>query len=90
MNRGEDRDANYGYWDFISSLSPLERDEAAMFAHGSPRDPVREYVLPRDIQDDAKMRANFDRMDRGVCFVGHSHVPAVYYEDRRIFRSAAV
>jgi diadenosine tetraphosphatase ApaH/serine/threonine PP2A family protein phosphatase len=25
-------------------------------------------------------------MQRPVCFVGHSHVPAVYYEDRRFFR----
>lgn len=86
LNRGDDREANYDYWDFIGALQPLRRDEAAMFAHGSPRDPVREYMLPRDIQDEAKMRANFELMDRHVCFVGHSHVPAVYYEDRRIYR----
>ena len=46
-----------------------------MFAHGSPRDPVREYMLPRDITDDAKMRANWQCMERTVCFVGHSHIP---------------
>ena len=86
LNRGDDRSTNYEYWDFIGSLSPSARDEAAMFAHGSPRDPVREYVLPRDIQDQAKMRANFALMDRPVCFVGHSHVPAVYYEDQRLYR----
>ena len=86
LNRGSDRETNYGYWDFISSLEPSARDEAAMYAHGSPRDPVREYMLPRDIQDEAKMTANFDLMDRPVCFVGHSHVPAVYYEDRRLYR----
>ncbi|MEM7308620.1 MAG: metallophosphoesterase family protein [Planctomycetota bacterium] len=86
LNRGDDREANYDYWDFIGALSPSARDEAAMFAHGSPRDPVREYMLPRDIQDEAKMRANFELMDRKVCFVGHSHVPAVYYEDRRLYR----
>lgn len=86
VSRGGDREASYGYWDFVGSLEPLHRDEVAMFAHGSPRDPVREYMLPRDIQDEHKMRANFDLMDRPVCFVGHSHVPAVYYEDNRIYR----
>jgi len=86
LNRGGNRESNYGYWDFVSGLVPEARDEVAMFVHGSPRDPVREYMLPRDIVDDAKMRANFALMDRGVCFVGHSHVPAVYYEDRRMYR----
>jgi diadenosine tetraphosphatase ApaH/serine/threonine PP2A family protein phosphatase len=32
------------------------------------------------------MRANFARMERDVCFVGHSHVPAIYYQDGRLFR----
>lgn len=85
LNRGN-RDENYDYWDFVGSLQPSARDDVAMFAHGSPRDPVREYMLPRDIQDEAKMQANFALMDRQVCFVGHSHVPAVYYEDRRLYR----
>lgn len=86
LNRGEDRERDYAYWDFIGALEPKVSDEVAMFAHGSPRDPVREYMLPRDIQDESKMKGCFERMDRGVCFVGHSHVPAVYYEDRRIYR----
>jgi predicted phosphodiesterase len=89
LNRGDSRETNYDYWDFIGGLEPLERDDVAMFAHGSPRGPVREYLLPRDIQDEAKMRANFAVMaaaDRAVCFVGHSHVPAVYYADQRLYR----
>ena len=86
LNRGEHRDANYGYWEFLDALVPAKSDARAMFAHGSPRDPVREYMLPRDIQNPEKMAANFARMDRDVCFVGHSHVPAIYYEDGRIYR----
>jgi predicted phosphodiesterase len=86
LTRGPSRETSYDYWDFVGGLVPLVRDEAAMFAHGSPRDPVREYVLPRDIQDEAKMRANFALLDRPVCFVGHSHVPAVYYADQRLYR----
>jgi len=86
LNEGADRERSYGYWDFLGSLSPAERDERALFVHGSPRDPVREYLLPRDVKNPGKMQDNFRRMDRPVCFVGHSHVPAVYFEDRRLFR----
>jgi predicted phosphodiesterase len=73
------------YWDLIGELEPLATDAVAQFVHGSPRDPVREYIVPRDSQDPAKLAALFQPMQRGVCFVGHSHVPAVYYEDGRIF-----
>lgn len=85
VTAGGGREAGYAYWDFLGDLSASSTDEAAMFAHGSPRDPVREYMLPRDIRDEPKMRANFEAMTRDVCFVGHSHVPAVYYEDGRIY-----
>ncbi len=86
LRRGmsDDRD----YFDFIDHLPAVDAhsDEVAMFAHGSPRDPVREYLLPRDVQNTEKMEQNFAAMERDVCFVGHSHVPAVYYQDGRIFR----
>ncbi len=85
LSRGDDRERDYAYWDFVQSLIPAQTDGVAMFAHGSPRDPVREYMLPRDIRDEEKMRAVFAKMEAGVCFVGHSHVPAVYYEDLRIY-----
>lgn len=74
------------YWDFLGDLQPVDTDEVAMFAHGSPRDPVREYILPRDARDETKMQANFEVMQRPVCCVGHSHVPAVYYKDGTLFR----
>lgn len=86
LNQGEDRERSYLYWDYLGSLSPAGRDERALFVHGSPRDPVREYLLPRDVKNPAKMEDNFRRMDRPVCFVGHSHVPAIYFEDGRLHR----
>ena len=63
----------------------MGRDAAAQYAHGSPRDPVREYVIPRDSQDPIKLAGLFAPMKFGVCFIGHSHVPAVYYENGRIY-----
>ncbi len=83
---GADPERADAYWDFLGDLEGSGRDAIAMFAHGSPRDPVREYMLPRDAHDPAKLQAVFGCMDRGVCFVGHSHVPAVYYQDGRLFR----
>jgi len=80
-----DADERHAFWDFLGGLEPSGADEVASFAHGSPRDPVREYLLPTDGRDEEKMRANFAAFDRRVCFVGHSHVPAVYRDDGRVF-----
>lgn len=73
-------------WNFLGGLEPLVLEDNAMFVHGSPRDPVREYVLPSDVRRPDKMSALFRAQQRPVCFLGHSHVPAVYYEDQRFFR----
>ncbi|MEW6072076.1 MAG: metallophosphoesterase family protein [Planctomycetota bacterium] len=86
LNSADDRRQSHAYWNFLGELEPSLDDGVAMFAHGSPRDPVREYIVPRDIQDEAKTRANFARLTQRVCFVGHSHVPAVYYADHRLYR----
>lgn len=82
---GRDPARSDAYWDFIGDLPALDRDDLAMFAHGSPRDPVREYVVPRDIKDQRKMAALFAVMDRNVCFIGHSHMPSVLFEDGSYF-----
>jgi len=86
VNAAPERERSYDYWEFLDGLSPSANDGTAMFCHGSPRDPVREYLLPQDIVDDAKMNALFGAMTAPICFVGHSHVPAVFYEDRRLFQ----
>jgi diadenosine tetraphosphatase ApaH/serine/threonine PP2A family protein phosphatase len=73
------------FFDYLGELEPMAADAAAQFAHGSPRDPVREYVIPRDSQDPIKLAGLFAPMRMSVCFIGHSHVPAVYYENGRIY-----
>lgn len=55
-----------------------ERPETAVhgevtLAHGSPRNPVWEYVLDR-----FAALANFEHFDTPFCFVGHSHLPQVF------------
>ena len=71
------REENYAIWDFLDALQSQteRREENAMFVHGSPFDPVREYVMPRDSRNAQKMARIFGKQDRQLCFVGHSHVP---------------
>jgi len=52
-------------------LGPLEGRYT--LAHGSPRYPIWEYILDR-----RTARIAFDHFDTQVCFVGHSHVPAIF------------
>lgn len=51
---------------------PLVRGEFTL-THGSPRDPVWEYMLHPSVA-----RANFEYFATRCCLVGHTHVPALY------------
>jgi predicted phosphodiesterase len=42
-------------------------------AHGSPREPVWEYILEPVIAED-----NFDHFETPYCLVGHTHQPVIY------------
>jgi len=43
-------------------------------AHGSPRNPVWEYIL-----DPYTAGSNFNYFDTHLCMVGHTHIPTCYY-----------
>jgi diadenosine tetraphosphatase ApaH/serine/threonine PP2A family protein phosphatase len=51
----------------------LEVDERFLVAHGSPREPVWEYLLSLPQAEE-----NFQLFDNQVCFIGHSHVPLIF------------
>ncbi len=53
--------------------------EGVKYFHGSPRDPTKEYVTPRDSRNKEKMQAIFDSLE-SVCFIGHTHIPGVFTE----------
>jgi predicted phosphodiesterase len=59
--------------EFLKDLQPLDRSHAVDLYHGSPRDPVWEYVLSTD-----QARDCLDAQDKRVCMIGHSHV-ACYF-----------
>ena len=61
---------------FLRGLSPGAVEQAVAMFHGSPRDPVWEYVLSEE-----QARLALDASPRRVTLVGHSHVALAYGED---------
>jgi predicted phosphodiesterase len=55
--------------DFLASLRPTGVEAEIGLYHGSPRDPVWEYVLSALLAE-----LCLDAQDHRVCLVGHSHV----------------
>ncbi len=82
LNRRDcDRSENMSMWNFLGDMSERHREENFLLVHGSPRDPVKEYMVPSDGEDLDKLAGCFELFDGAqVCFVGHSHVPGVYPE----------
>ncbi|RLC92984.1 MAG: metallophosphoesterase [Chloroflexi bacterium] len=59
--------------DYLRSLpQTVQRDDFTL-AHGSPREPIWEYVLSTEVA-----RVNFSYFDTRFCLIGHSHVPVVF------------
>ncbi len=61
---------------FLRSLSPaaaLTDDKSIVMAHGSPRDPVWEYIV-----DPSAATQNFRQFSFQVLLVGHSHLPLIF------------
>jgi len=58
---------------FLEALhQPLERG-AFTIVHGSPRQPIWEYLL-----DTGAARENFEDFTTSYCLIGHSHVPLMF------------
>lgn len=70
--------------DLLKALPIRHEIGDVLLVHGSPRDPVMEYVLESDLwegSDPTKMEEIFDAIPR-LCFVGHTHRPGVFTADR--------
>ena len=79
--RDRPREENMRMWNYLGAMPERHAADDVLLVHGSPRDPVREYVVPKDGADRVKMGECFAKMDGArTCFVGHSHVPGVYPE----------
>lgn len=80
LNRRDcSREENMRMWNYLGEMRETHTEDDMLLVHGSPRDPVRDYMVPKDADDPAKMGEVFAKMDGAqLCFVGHSHVPGVY------------
>ncbi len=69
-------------WDFLGELPRVHKEGPMLFVHGSPRNPLNEYVFPEDVFNRRKMERLFSLIER-YAFQGHTHVPGVFTEDMR-------
>jgi diadenosine tetraphosphatase ApaH/serine/threonine PP2A family protein phosphatase len=58
---------------FIQRLPEISETNRVTLAHGSPRNPIWEYIL-----DPRTARRNLDHFQTPFCFVGHTHLPIIY------------
>jgi predicted phosphodiesterase len=68
-------------WACLRNAPERVTEGSNLFVHGSPRDPITEYVEESDTTDarfgpSEKIREIFDMIDL-FCFVGHTHRPGV-------------
>jgi predicted phosphodiesterase len=70
-------------WKWLRELPLTHREGRFLFVHGSPRDPVREYVLSTDgFLNPDKLRSVFDSFE-GIAVAGHTHHPGLHDESLR-------
>lgn len=59
--------------DYLANLPLTLQEGDFTLAHGSPREPIWEYLLST-----YSARISFDYFQTKYCLVGHSHVPAIF------------
>jgi predicted phosphodiesterase len=59
--------------EYLTGLSLTQREGEFTLAHGSPREPIWEYLLSTE-----SALVNFGYFDSTFCLVGHSHVPLAF------------
>ena len=61
---------------YLEKLPPAIDKDTFKLVHGSPREPIWEYVISASIA-----RENFNFFQSPYCLVGHSHVPIVFRKE---------
>lgn len=59
--------------EYIESLPLVIQEDNFTLVHGSPREPIWEYILSTSVAFE-----NFAYFKSQYCFIGHSHVPLVF------------
>jgi predicted phosphodiesterase len=84
-----DRDSDRRRRELLQALPQSHRVGPYLFVHGSPRNPISEYVFPEDIYNDRKMVRLFQLVEK-YCFLGHTHIPGIFTEDHQFLAPQAV
>ncbi|ODU01442.1 MAG: phosphoesterase [Planctomycetes bacterium SCN 63-9] len=84
LESSDDRANNARRWEFLGELPRSRRLGPYLFVHGSPRNPLSEYIFPEDIYNHRKMERLFQLVER-YCFQGHTHVPGIFTENFQFF-----
>jgi diadenosine tetraphosphatase ApaH/serine/threonine PP2A family protein phosphatase len=69
---------------WLAALPERQEAEGFTLVHGSPRDPIWEYVYSTPVA-----RANFAALSTPHCLVGHTHIPLVFREDDGLVETLA-
>ncbi len=73
-------------WEWLQNLEPMHENKGFEAMHGSPRQPITEYVLPSDPEMDPLKTADiFSAMSQHIAFVGHTHFPGILEENNESF-----
>lgn len=79
------RETRRNWWNAFDSMAATKavKQGEMLYLHGSPRQPTRDYVFPKDIKDRLKIDEMFQKLPEGVrfCFCGHSHIPGIYTQN---------
>jgi diadenosine tetraphosphatase ApaH/serine/threonine PP2A family protein phosphatase len=68
-------------WEFLAERPTLHQEGDLLFVHGSPRNPIKEYIFPDDVyRSPRKLERIFALVPR-YCFHGHTHVPGIITEN---------
>jgi diadenosine tetraphosphatase ApaH/serine/threonine PP2A family protein phosphatase len=73
------RQASDRRWEFLGDLPRSFKENGMIFVHGSPRNPVNEYIFPEDIYNQSKLGRIFSLVEK-YCFQGHTHLPGIFIE----------
>jgi diadenosine tetraphosphatase ApaH/serine/threonine PP2A family protein phosphatase len=61
--------------EYLQSLPSIVTNNSFTLAHGSPREPIWEYIL-----DAHTAEINFSAFKTDYCLIGHSHLPLTYHK----------
>lgn len=72
-------------WNWLKSLVYSYEEGKVLYLHGSPLDPIMDYLRKADVEDlgfgvGEKAQKIFEKV-KYICFISHSHQPAVITDD---------